>query len=159
MNKKFVIVCFLGNSIPLRFNSSEWPLHMTLVPPFIYDSRMDTLVLSLQEYAQVSLRFKVTVTARDLFGYDKNIPVSLISPINELRELHQGLISMLESLGARYKPNLFSADSYNFHVTDQGDQKVLPGATVPISSFSLIDRRVDHQPGQKEVIQTFQLAR
>lgn len=157
--ERFVIVCFLGQPPQGTFRSAEWPLHMTLVRPFNYEGPEAKLLSSLVICAQSGTQLALTASERLLFGHQEHIPVTTINPTPELQSLHYALISSLQTLGAELNSSSFNGSTeYHFHVTDQRDEMIPPGSTIQLTSFSLIDRQADGQPGLKGVIQTFQLS-
>lgn len=152
-----VIVCFIEKPLKDLFHSSEWPLHMTLVPPFSYSGDINTLNELLEKYAEETSEFGVISNKRTLLGPDKDIPVTLVELNEELQQNYINLLNVLKSLDFKYKQPLISGLNYIFHITDQNGVKAPVGKLLPITSFSLINRSLNGQKGFKQIMHTFHL--
>jgi len=155
MSNRFVVVSFLDKSPTEEFASSEWPLHMTLLPPFIYDGHLNEVCDELDAIAVNTNRFSVRTNGDALFGPNEDIPVELIEPSEYLSELHTRLASLVTKLGLAYEHPSLSEDGYRFHITTQRGQRTPADAEIQINGFSLVDKQANNKTGVKKVVKSF----
>lgn len=156
MSNQLVIVSFFDKPPVNSFSSSEWPLHMTVVPPFTFRGRSQELEAALNTLAARLDPLTITTAGRELFGPNKDIPVALIERNASLLEVYKELTEVLDKLGIEYKHPTISGSNYRFHITNQRNEAVFDHANIPIKSFSLVDRLADKQTSSKKVIRTFE---
>ena len=149
-----VIVCFIDNPPSSIFQSSQWPMHMTLIPPFSYDGSINELNELLSNFSKEFIQFSVTASERALFGPNKDIPVTIIKQNEVLQGCYIKLLNLIEKLGIKYKYPSISGQNYHFHITDKRGIKVPTNSDILLTGFSLVDRQVKGQPGIKQVIKT-----
>ena len=158
MSSRFVVVSFLEKPPAKEFISSAWPLHMTLLPPFIYDGHLSEVIDELDYIAHGTNPFSVITNGNALFGPNEDIPVSLIKPNHYLSVVHSKLASLVTKLDLAYEHPALSEAGYRFHITTQGGQEPPADTNIPISGFSLVDRQVNDKQGIKKVIESFEFA-
>ncbi|MFF1635935.1 2'-5' RNA ligase family protein [Leifsonia sp. NPDC058248] len=129
------------------FPASDWPLHVTLVPPFETELTPDAVVASFPPARPV------TVTAGDeaLLGAGHTVPVTLIRPADDLLALHAALIDALESAGVRVADQRHIRAGYRPHATAQRSARLRPGETFTIGELALVDRSPAGARGSRRV--------
>lgn len=116
----------------------EWPLHVTLVPWFqIQDA--PRFITRLGEFTASKQEFTSTIGTDELFGADRDVPVSLFSDSAELTLLHNELITFVESQGARFgAEGQYIKDAYRPHVTQHGQSRLHEGDDVEVSAITVV---------------------
>lgn len=140
-----------------RFRSGEWPLHVTIAPPFSIDSFSEDLVRDLAALFAATKPFKVTVEAEDWFGPKRDLPVNLVSD-GGLQPLHEGLVAVLERHGATFKNPNYIKGRYRPHVTHQRGRKPAAGERVAVGKVAFVDEP-PHDPGLWEVKRSYPLGK
>ena len=140
---KFVVVSFLQDP-PAAFQASDWPLHVTIIRPFVTDTSLSELTSAIERISADSQKSDVVGKGKEVFGPEKRSVTELeLSP--QLQELHE---DAMREFGSYVIPESH-VFSFRPHVTDQvsGTLDVDEGAT--LSSLSLVEmdgeeRRVAH---------------
>jgi uncharacterized protein (DUF952 family)/2'-5' RNA ligase len=155
MSNQYVVVGFLDEPPTEEFKSSEWPLHMTLLPPFTYNGLLDELCDELNTIAMTTRQFSVKTNGVAMFGPNKDIPVSLVKQNESLSVLHSKLTSLVTKLSLKYKHPFLSKNGYRFHITTQRGKKAPTDKNIEVVGFSLVDRKANDTPGLKKVVKSF----
>ena len=131
------------------FPASDWPLHLTVVPPFETTLAPDALSLSFPPAGPITAR----VGAPESFGARRTVPVLLIEPSAELTALHVALMDALEAAGARFGESRYVRAGYRPHVTvrDPADAP-RTGDLIELSELALVDRAPDGRRGLRRVV-------
>jgi 2'-5' RNA ligase len=129
------------------FPADDWPLHLTLVPPFDIDLAPDAVAARFPKPAPIT----VTAGGEALFGARRSVPVTLIQPSNELTELHAALVDALEAAGARIRDQKHIREGYRPHATSQRSARLRAGDSVAVDSLALVDRAPAGLPGSRRV--------
>lgn len=140
-----------------RFRSGEWPLHVTIAPPFSVDSFSEDLVRDLEAFCATTEPFGATVEGGELFGPRRDLPVNLVSR-GRLAPLHEGLVAVLERHGATFKNPDYIKGRYRPHVTHQHGRKVAEGEQLAVTKVAFVDEPPD-DPGGREVKRSYFLGK
>ena len=157
MSNRFVVVSFLDKAPSKRFKSNEWPLHMTLLRPFIYDGPLELINENLNDLAKQLNPFTIKTSEDALFGPKENIPVQLVEINPGLSILHLRLAGLVTKLSLEYEYPALSEEGYRFHITTQRGQKAPSNMELPVTGFSLVDRQADSEKGLKRAVNSFEL--
>ncbi|TFD93344.1 hypothetical protein E3T61_04400 [Cryobacterium lactosi] len=128
---------------PLRVGDSfavaEWPLHVTVLPPFLTDAAPGDIMDAIR--AAVLGREPLTVVAGDdaLFGRRHNIPVTLILPHDGLTGLHRTFVEALRPFATEPDEPAFTGSGFRAHVTHKPPARLRPGAQVTLTQLALVD--------------------
>jgi 2'-5' RNA ligase len=114
------------------FPASNWPLHLTLVPPFDIDLAPDAVAALFPKSAPIT----VTAAEEALFGARRTVPVTLIQPTKQLSELHAALVDTLEAAGARIPDQKHIRGGYRPHATSQRSARLRAGDSVAVDSLA-----------------------
>jgi len=135
----FVVVVFVRPVDPgLVFESSRWPLHITLAR---FDSAEPSKELAerIGPGVENGLGYTVTVGEDDFFGRNGRVHVSLVQPDDRLQDLHERL---LDALG----PDVHLLSPYHTrsrfrpHISHTVG-RLHPGDEVAVRQVSLVDMR------------------
>ena len=118
------------------FPASDWPVHVTIVPPF--ESGLDAAdVAALVPRVP---RIPLMAGERAVFGSRRQVPVTLIEPSDALLEVHIALVDALEAAGARIQDQRHIRDGYRPHASDQRSGALHPGAPAVVGEIAVIAR-------------------
>ncbi len=153
---KFVIVHFIkGDPKNKEFNSSDWPLHVTLLGNFNTETPESDLVEMLLNHAKRPKPFDLRVEEEALFGPNKDILVNTMELNKEMMYLHDNLKKLMDSIGAVYDSPQYIGKSYRPHITIQKVDRVHQNEIVRVNSFSLVDMEPDGIKSKRRLIKTF----
>ncbi|MCU1446339.1 2'-5' RNA ligase family protein [Cryobacterium sp.] len=128
---------------PLRVGSSfpvaGWPLHITVLPPFLTDAPAEALAAAIAAAAGTQPPLTVVAGADELFGRRHDIPVSLIQPHDELTALHRTLVAALRPFAAEPDEPAFTGPGFRAHITHKPPVRVHPGDTLTLTQLALVD--------------------
>ncbi|WP_130176753.1 2'-5' RNA ligase family protein [Cryobacterium sp. SO1] len=122
-----------------RFTVAEWPLHVTVLPPFLTDAAPGDIIHAIR--AAVLGRESLTVVAGEdaLFGRRHNIPVTLMLPHDGLTGLHRTLVAALRPFAAEPDERACTGSGFRAHVTHKPPARLHPGAHVTLTQLALVD--------------------
>jgi 2'-5' RNA ligase len=143
---KYVIVSFL-EEIPngYIFNRNNWPLHLTIIRPFLSPDESDYFVEKLKFICSKNNRIQLTAKSEELFGLNKDIPVIELEMTGDLQNLHDEVKQVLKD-SIEFESALYA--DFRPHVTTQGNKSIKVGEDIMIDSLSLVKSSGD----TKEVI-------
>jgi len=135
---KYGIATLLENHpVGYEFPGSNAPLHLTHVDAFTVDMEEDELASRLQTKLAAVSSFAVRTLEDELFGPNKDIPVTILELSEPLKELHYLLLQFLEDEGGALKNPHFHGDSFAPHVSIYGARRIQPGTEVLIKDVSI----------------------
>lgn len=153
---KFVIVHFIkGEPKDKEFNSSDWPLHITLVGNFNTETPEDGLVEMLTTRVEKIEPFNVRVGEEALFGPNNNILVNILDVNKEIMNLHKNLKELLDSNDTVYDSPQYVGKNYKPHATVQKVDRVHQNEIVRINSLSLVDMEPNKIKDRRRLVKTF----
>jgi hypothetical protein len=136
----YLIVSFLQQDFPLEFLQSDWPLHVTIVRPFFSNHSEEEFVHVLSTICAQTKPLPTAGKSRELFGPNRDIPVTELENTPALQLLHEEIMSVC---GAWMEFKTPQYHTYRPHATDQTAGSVSVGEAVVIRSISLIESRGD----------------
>ncbi|HEY8108565.1 MAG TPA: 2'-5' RNA ligase family protein [Patescibacteria group bacterium] len=151
---KYLVVHFLDSlSEGERFESSAWPLHLTLIPPFSTNAERSDLEQFLRTVSQ-RRPIDLKVSGKSLFGVRQDIPVMEVVLLPELRDLHEAVVNALEEQDVRHGSPAHIREGFRPHVTIQKSGTAEPGQTVRMDAITLVGYPTDRT---REVLTHFPL--
>jgi 2'-5' RNA ligase len=117
---------------------TKWPLHITIVPWFFYESDLDELIRQMQKKLTNFRAFKVRVLGQAMFGPAGDVPVKLIEKNENLTKLHASLYHLLLSAKASPEREEYNTASYTPHITVRGDRNIDSGTEVMVNSVDIL---------------------
>jgi 2'-5' RNA ligase len=128
---------------PLRVGDSfavaTWPLHVTVLPPFLTDATPAEITAAIAAATRAQLPLTVRAGQDELFGRPNNLPVTLIEPHDGLTALHRGLIDAVRPFAAVPDEPAFTGAGFRGHVTVKSPARVHAGDTLTLSQIALVD--------------------
>jgi len=117
---------------------TKWPLHITLVPWFLYDGKISLLVAKINKKLKELEPFEVRVKDRKAFGPNKDIPVKLVEKTPQMMSLHARLYHLLITAGCKVESQEYNTIDYTPHITTRGDRTINSGVKLRIDAVYLI---------------------
>lgn len=128
-----------------EFPASRWPLHVTLSTNFDLDesaaaAEEDAVLAAVSRVAAAIAPITVTAEEDAWFGSRHTTRVNPLQPREELTRLHDGLVSALTDVGARFLYPEHLGSGYRPHATVQRSARLRAGDVRLIDRVALIDR-------------------
>ena len=121
---------------PERFPAADWPLHVTIVPPFETELSAESVADLLPQVPPIP----VAGAARERFGAHRTVPVTVLHDSAVLADLHRVTVDALESAGAAIRDQRHLRDGFRPHVTDQRTGRLHPGEHALLTEVSVVAR-------------------
>lgn len=141
---------------PLRVGASfavaQWPLHVTVLPPFHPAAPADQIAAAVAGIARTRPALTVVVGTDALFGRRHDIPVSLILPDEELTTLHRALVAAIRPLAAQPDEPAFTGAGFRAHVTHKPPARVHRGDTLLLSQLAVVEMLPRAGPAGRTVL-------
>ena len=113
---EYVYLAYLTEPREVGESTKRSPQHLTLVPPFPFDTPLPMIKEAVDEVAAEAKPIQAVVDKEARFGATRNIIVRLIKPAGVIRALHFQLMYSLQSRGVTV-PSKFVYETYLPHVT------------------------------------------
>lgn len=119
------------------FTSDNIPLHLTHVDSLQIELPLEEIELKLQKLLANRKAFSVKALKDELYGPNKDIPVTVLELTPELTALHKAIMDMLEREGAVLKNPHFHGKGFEPHVSIYGPRRLPAGEEVLIKDISI----------------------
>lgn len=148
---------------PLRdgdsFAVKEWPLHITVLPPFHTDAELAAIAAAIASVRVPDAPLMVTAGREEMFGRRENIPVTLIDDNEALARLHRDLIDAVRPLAAIPDESAFTGARFRPHVTIKGQNQVHEGERLTMTQIALVDMAPRASAAGRTVLGTYDFDR
>jgi 2'-5' RNA ligase len=121
------------------FAVEEWPLHITVLPPFHTDADPAAVAAVIASVHVPDTPVIVTAGHDEMFGRRENIPVTIINDSEALTLLHRDLIEAVRPLAAVPDEPAFTGREFRPHVTVKGESRVHEGDRLTLTQIALVD--------------------
>ncbi|MGN7798066.1 2'-5' RNA ligase family protein [Leifsonia sp. 22587] len=121
---------------PDRFPAADWPLHVTIVPPFETELSAEGVAALLPSVPPIP----VTGGARERFGAHRTVPVTVLRASPALHALHTASVDALEAADVVLRDQHHLRDGYRPHVTDQRSGRLHPGEHALLTALCVVAR-------------------
>jgi 2'-5' RNA ligase len=138
------------------FAVSAWPLHVTVLPPFLTDATASVVGDAIRSGASAHHAMTVVAAQDELFGRRHDIPVTLIADNEELTALHQALRAVVRPLAAVPDEPAFTGAGFRPHVTVKKHGRVHAGDEFTLTQLAVVDMAPRSSSG-RAVLATIQL--
>ncbi len=122
--------------LPGEFPAGDWPLHVTIVPPFETELSVEEVAALVPRVAPIP----VVGGGHERFGARGTVPVTVLHESAPLTELHVALVDALEAAGIALHDQRHLRDGYRAHVTDQRTGRLHPGEHALLTELSVVAR-------------------
>jgi len=120
------------------FTVADWPLHVTLVAPFVTDHSNETVASALRGVARDAHAIATTAGDPALFGRRHDVPVTLVRDGGEIAALRANALAALDAAGVDVG---LPRPEFRPHVTVKRHGGVNPGDRVMLQQLALVDMR------------------
>lgn len=157
---KYVIVKMIeSQTIGSTFNSGKWPLHVTIIPNFEIKWDYKKLNSELEAVVNSCSQVRTVANTDDLFGPDKDIPVTRLELRPELAKIHTTIVEFLENNDAKFELPIILKENYKPHITIQGSARVNTGDSINIDELSIVDKEVGGNSSLRKVLGVVKLTK
>lgn len=155
-----------GDSFPV----SEWPLHITVLPPFHTDAAASVIAGVIAGIAAGVNAGPSSVTASGgtavrvvaggdaMFGRREDVPVTLVVDEGALTELHRALVDAVRPFASSPDEPAFIGPGFRAHITIKNGARVHEGDELTLSQIALVDMASRAAAAGRTVLATFPLA-
>lgn len=140
------------------FAVRDWPLHITVLAPFLTDAAPGVIAAALAAVASGHPAVTAVAGGDELFGRRENIPVTVVAPNAALTRLHDALVDAIQPFGSSPNERAFTGPEFRAHVTVKGEARVHEGDELALTQIALVDMAPRALPGGRAVLATFPLA-
>lgn len=140
------------------FAVRDWPLHITVLAPFLTDAEPAEIAAALAAVASGQAALTAVAGGDEMFGRRENVPVTVVAPNPALIRLHDALVDAIRPLGASPHERAFTGPRFRAHVTVKGDARVHEGDELSLTQIALVDMAPRAVPGGRAVLAAFPLA-
>ncbi len=141
-----IIVNFVEEPTFERFDSDDWPYHITLLPWYkIDDSKLINWDQRLKEIADSYKPFQAEVGEEDYFGNHRDILVGRLA-VESFRPLHYRLLNSLQDVDGTLRDRSHTGKDFRPHITQRYEALLPKGFELTVAGFSevmKIDRDAD----------------
>jgi 2'-5' RNA ligase len=138
------------------FTVSQWPLHVTVLPPFLTDASGAEVGDVVRRAASAHQALTVVAAQDEFFGRRHDIPVTVLADNEGLTTLHQSLRSAVRLLAAVPDEPAFTGAGFRPHVTAKPHGRVHAGDVFTLTQIAVVDMAPRSSPG-RTVLATIQL--
>jgi 2'-5' RNA ligase len=157
--QKYVLVKLLEKlDEGAEFPASHWPLHVTLVANFAVDWENTNLYEKLSNVLAQQPPIQVTAGDDEYFGPEGKTTVTVLNMNDELKSLHNNLVSVLKSAKAAFDEPRYLEEGYRAHATVQRDIRLNKGDLVSIDELTIVDIFPHEDINQRKVLQTIKFS-
>jgi hypothetical protein len=141
------------------FAVSAWPLHVTVLPPFLTDAPVDRIADAIAAATRALPALTVVAGGTELFGRRHDIPVTLIEPDATLTALHTTLVRAIRPFAAAPDEPAFTGPGFRAHVTHKPPARLHPGDVLTLEQVALVDMLPRADAAGRTVLAAFPLPR
>jgi 2'-5' RNA ligase len=138
------------------FAVSEWPLHVTVLPPFLTDATASEVADAIRSAASAHPAMRVVAAQDELFGRRHDIPVTVIAASAKLAALHQALRAAVRPFAAAPDEPAFTGAGFRPHVTVKTHGRVHTGDQFTLTQLAIVDMAPRSSSG-RTVLATIEL--
>ncbi|TFC80570.1 hypothetical protein E3T23_08430 [Cryobacterium cheniae] len=146
---------------PLRtgdsFLVSDWPLHITVLPPFHTDAAASVIARVIAATAAGRTALTAIAGSDALFGRREDVPVTLVHADPALTELHRALVDAVRPVASAPDEPAFTGTGFRAHVTIKNGSRVHEGEALTLTQIALVDMAPRAAAGGRTVLATFDL--
>ncbi|WP_168626727.1 2'-5' RNA ligase family protein [Cryobacterium sp. BB307] len=142
---RFVIILPLESlNVGDGFVTADWPLHVTVVPPFRTRCTAEQLREAMTAVARAREPLRITVGPDDWFGHRKDVLVSLVTDDGRIQKLHDNLLVTLRRCLVDHETLSHVGRGYRPHITATRHGRVTDGERYTLPQLALVDMATPH---------------
>lgn len=125
-----------------QFAVSEWPLHITVLPPFVTDATGREIGAAIRSAASAHSEIRVVAAQDELFGRRHDIPVTVMADNEKLTSLHRALREAALPFAAAPEVPAFTGTGFRPHVTMKAHGRVHEGDEFALTQLAVVDMEI-----------------
>jgi len=125
--------------VGVSFAVPKFPLHVTLVPPFLVECDWPELDAVVEAVSHRTDRLLADVIGHEGFGPDGSIKVALIRATDSVRNAHSQLVKALIPLGWSAQEAHYNGNGFRPHITGNDERQALLGERFILSEIAIIE--------------------
>lgn len=130
------------------FAVSEWPLHITVLPPFLTDATASVVEAAIRSAASAYSALIVVAAHEERFGRRHDVPVTVVADNEQLNALHQSLRAAVRPFAATPDEPAFTGTGFRPHITMKTHARVHEGDEFTLQQLALVDMAPRSSPGR-----------
>ena len=135
----------------------DWPLHVTVLAPFLTDAAPGAIAEALAAAASALPGLSVVAAGAERFGRRHDIPVTVLEPHPGLTALHEAVVAAVRPFAAAPDEAAFTGTEFRAHITDKHHARVQTGDTLELDQLALVDMAPRADPAGRAVLATIPL--
>ncbi len=152
------MVCHMLEVAPECYQSSNWPLHLTVIPWFRVEEAIPNTLLAIEVISKRVGSFVVRAKANAWYGPQSDVPVMEVEDTTgRLAKLHHKLLQSIQSNGGTILDSTYTGENYSPHVSLREDGSgLLPDQFVRCSSIAVVEK-TRREAENKQVVKVISL--
>lgn len=142
-----------GDSFEVR----DWPLHITVLPPFLTDAEPSEIAAAIASAASAQTAVTAIAGPDEMFGRRKDVPVTVLVENEALVLLHGVLVDAIRPFAASPDEPAFTGPGFRPHITVKHHGRVHAGDELSLNQIALVDMAPKSAPGGRAVLATLPL--
>lgn len=139
MSRLVIVLPLAPLSVGDSFAVREWPLHITVLPPFLSGAAPASIAEAVAAACVDQGALRVVADHDELFGRRHDIPVTLVREHPALTRLHRTLVDAVRPFAATPEEPAFTGDGFRPHVTVKGHARVSAGDVLSLGQLAIVD--------------------
>ena len=140
------------------FAVAEWPLHITVVAPFLTDADPAELAAAVAAVAPSHPPLRLVAEHDELFGRLHTVPVTVMGASAQLATLRGELIDALLPFATRPDEPAFTGEHFRPHITWKNGSRVHEGDEFTLTQLALVDMAPRAAVSGRTVLATSELS-
>lgn len=121
------------------FAVSAWPLHITVLPPFLTDATGSEVGAVIRSAASGRPALRVVAAQDELFGRRHDVPVTVMVENEQLTSLHHAVRDAVRPFAAAPDEPAFTGARFRPHVTAKSHGRVHEGDAFTLTQIAVVD--------------------
>lgn len=139
------------------FAMEDWPLHITVLPPFLTDASPEQIADAIAAAASGQPVIDAVAGRDELFGRRQNVPVTVVGNNESLSLLRRTLTAAVLPFAAAPTEPAFTGLGFRPHITAKSHGRVHEGDRLSLSQLALVDMAPRAAPQGRLVLATVPL--
>jgi hypothetical protein len=140
-----------------EFMPDNTPLHLTQIDSFIIDLDPNAMASKLQEQLRDFPPFDIRAIKDELYGPEKDIPVTVFELNEPMKKFHQLIMKLIEVEGGVLKNPHYHNDGFSPHVSIYGSRRLPLNEPVTIKSISIAQKLSEEENAAHRILATVSL--
>lgn len=131
------------------FAVSHWPLHITVLPPFLADASVAQITDAVRSAASGFTAMRVVAGHDEMFGRRHDVPVTVMVENERLSIQHRALVDAVRPFAGAPDEPAFTGPGFRPHITMKAHGRVHEGDELILEQIAIVDMALRSSPGRK----------